>query len=309
MHAEQRRQPAGLEQRRDRLVGGDHQVLDQPVRLGLLARGLLGHVALARERELRLDRLDRERAARLPRILQRGGGAARGGQRLRPRRARALGTGEDPVHPRVVQALVGADDRAVEGAAAQPRPVELELDRDREPVLVGHERARAVGEHLGQHRLDRAGHVDARGAPERLAVDGGARLHVVRDVGDVHPHPHGAVGEHLGGDRVVEVARGRRVDRERRQRAQVQPAGCLLLGRALGGGARLALDVRLEAPPQPAVEQHRLHDVARHVRAPDPPQDLARARSAGRWARRARGRPPAPPSPRAGARRSCAARA
>jgi hypothetical protein len=36
--AVERRHLARLEQRRDRLVGGDHQVLDQPVRLGLLAR-------------------------------------------------------------------------------------------------------------------------------------------------------------------------------------------------------------------------------------------------------------------------------
>ena len=38
VHAVERRQLARLKQRRHRLVGGDHQVLDQPVRLGLLAR-------------------------------------------------------------------------------------------------------------------------------------------------------------------------------------------------------------------------------------------------------------------------------
>ena len=158
-------------------------------------------------------------------------------------------------------------------------PVELQLDGDGQPVLVGHERAGAVGEHLGQHRLDHAGHVDAVRAPERLAVDRRARLDVVRDVGDVHPDAHRAVVERLGGDRVVEVARGRRVDRERRQRAQVQPPGGLVLRRALGGRARLALDVRVEAAPQPAVEQHRLDHVAGDVRAADPAHDLRVARA------------------------------
>ena len=48
--------------------------------------------------------------------------------------------------------------------------------------------------------------------------------HERRHVRDVHPHAHGAVVELLGRDRVVEVARRRRVDRERRQVAQIAPA-------------------------------------------------------------------------------------
>ena len=74
-----------VEQRRDRLVGGDHQVLDQAVRLGLLdsaARAV--DVAVAVEVELRLGRLDGERAAASRARLQRGGRRARGRQRLAP---------------------------------------------------------------------------------------------------------------------------------------------------------------------------------------------------------------------------------
>ena len=48
----------------------------------------------------------------------------------------ALVTGEDAIHPLVVQARVGADQRAVEGAAAHPLrcQLELELHGHRQPI-------------------------------------------------------------------------------------------------------------------------------------------------------------------------------
>ena len=122
VHAVERRQPARLEQRRDRLVGRDHQVLDQPVRLRLLAPHELGDVPVARERELGLLRT-RRRARPAPRAPP---GAprppARRRQRLGPRRHGGLVAGEDPVHLRVVQPRARADDRAVERGAARPSP-------------------------------------------------------------------------------------------------------------------------------------------------------------------------------------------
>ena len=45
--------------------------------------------------------------------------------------------------------------------------------------------------------------------------------------------------------------------------------------RPLGGGPRLALDQRVEAAAQPAVEHQRLEHVARHVGAPEPAQHAA----------------------------------
>ena len=84
VHAVERRQLARLQAAGDGLVGRDHQVLDQLVRLGLLARHDAGDVPLAREVELRLDGLDRERPARRARgLVERGGDA-----RARPRAAR-----------------------------------------------------------------------------------------------------------------------------------------------------------------------------------------------------------------------------
>ena len=222
--AVERRQLARRQQLRDRFVGRDHQVFDQPVRLRLLGWQQRLDVTLAREAELGLARLHGQRAARLARVRERPRHLARRGQRRRPRVERALGTGEDPVHTRVVEPLVGADDRAVEGRAAHVGAVELELDGHGQPVLARHQRAGAVRERLGQHRLDQGGHVDRVRAPERLAVERGAGPHEGADVGDVDPHPHGAVLQFLGRDRVVEVLRRRRVDRERGELAEVLAA-------------------------------------------------------------------------------------
>ena len=47
------------------------------------------------------------------------------------------------------------------------------------------------------------------------------------------------------------------------------------------GVARLALDQRVEAPPQPALDHQRLEHVAGDVRAPDPPLDPRPAALAG----------------------------
>ena len=196
-------------------------------------------VPAAVERELGLGRLDRQGALGVAPGLQRGGGLAGGGQRLGPRRPRLLVAGEEPVDLVVVQAHVRADERAVEGRPDDLRPPQLELHRHREAVDLRAQRAGVAGQRLGQHRLGRAGDVDARRAAVGLAVDGRARPHERADVGDVHPDAPVPVAEALCGDRVVEVLGGRRVDREGRQRRQVAARRV--------GGARAAR--RPRAPP------------------------------------------------------------
>ena len=78
-------------------------------------------------------------------------------------------------------------------------------DGERAARLARHQRAGAVREQLGQHRLDEAGQVDRRAAPVGLAIDRRAGPHVGADVGDVNPDPAPPAAERLGGDRVVEV--------------------------------------------------------------------------------------------------------
>ena len=75
---------------------------------------------------------------------------------------------------------------------------------------------------MRQHRLDGAGRVDARRRAARLRCRAASpRGTWAADVGDVHPHADAPAVERLGRDRVVEVARADRVDRERRELAQV----------------------------------------------------------------------------------------
>ena len=217
--AVQRRHAALGQQPRDLLVGRDHEVLDEPVRLGLLARA----ATRRRARRRRSETPARTSRARAPTAHRRRSCSAAEtragrGERRRPRLERRLVAGEDPVDALVVQARVGADRRAVERRAhdvgARRSRARRSPPRARSPR---HERAGVVGQRLGQHRLDAAGDVDARPAPRRLAVDERAGRDERADVGDVHPDARRAVVERLGGDRVVEVARGDGVDRERRQ--------------------------------------------------------------------------------------------
>ena len=101
---------------------------------------------------------------------------------------------------------------------------DLHLDRHGELVLPRPQRAGAVGQRLGQHRLDGSGHVHARRPPEGLGLQRPARAHVGRHVGDVHPQANHAVVALGGRDRVVEVAGVVGVDGEGGQLPQVDRA-------------------------------------------------------------------------------------
>ena len=232
------------------------------------------------EGELRLDALDRQRAAALAPGLQRRRRRPRGRERLRPRLLRVLRAGEDPVDPVVVQPLVRADRRAVEGRFDALRAAQLELDGDRQAVDVRAQRAGVVRQRLGQHRLDRARHVDAGRAAVGLAVDRRARAHVGRDVGDVDPdapaarrraprHEIASSKSRAVTGSIVNVASSRQVAARRRRAARPPPPP----------PAR----PRRERAAQAAVEHQRLDHVAGDVRTPEHARDL-RAAALARWA-------------------------
>ena len=223
MHAIQTGNALARKQPGDGLVGGDHQVLDQAVGLGLHARANLGDVSALVEDELGLLGVDRQRAAPLARVLQSASSPARRRQRRRPRLQWLLLSGEDPVDALVVQPFIGADQRAIELRALDLRAIELQLGRHRQALSRWHERARVAGKLLRKHRLDGAWDVHARRPLARLDVHRRALGHICAHVGDVHPHARAACLQRLGGDRIVEVARAERIDRERRQVRQVAP--------------------------------------------------------------------------------------
>ena len=148
--AVERRDLALVEQRRDALVGGDHQVLDEAVRLGLLARRPGSRRGRAGRRRTRARSRSIASAPRASRRAWSAAAAARAAASGSAHGASARSSpGEDPVDAVVVEARVGADQRAVERAAHDLRAAQLHLDRDREAVDVRAQRAGVVRQRLG----------------------------------------------------------------------------------------------------------------------------------------------------------------
>ena len=248
------------------LVGEDHQLLDQGVRLRLRLLRHADDVAGLVELELRLRGRDLERAALLAPLAQGARSVAGGCERLRPHRIRTLLACEHAVHLVIGEPGVAADQRAVEAHARHPLAAQLHLHGHREALGARHERAGAVRQRLRQHRLDRTRHVHARAATERLGLNRAARTHERAHVGDVHPYSD-RVALAAGGNGVIEVLGRGRVDREGGQGGEVAARTVGAARRhALGGLIRLDLHRAREGAAQPAVEHERLEHVARHVR-------------------------------------------
>ena len=130
-------------------------------------------VAAAVEGELGLDRLDGERAALARGAPASAAAAARAPRRAAPPTARARAPrprrsgrrGRSPGARR----SGSASGRTTPWRSRAPRSSSSTVTASRSGA--GDERAGVVGERLGQHRLDRPGDVDARGAAVGLAVD------------------------------------------------------------------------------------------------------------------------------------------
>ncbi len=124
VHAIQARHAALGEQRCDRLVGGDHQVLDQAVGLGLRARADAALTLPCSSKENSGSSESTISAPLCSRLRCSAAATSRAAlERRSPRLGRALGAGEDAIHPLVVQARIGADQRAVEGRPLDARAV------------------------------------------------------------------------------------------------------------------------------------------------------------------------------------------
>ncbi len=213
------------------------------------------------EGELRLLGVDHKRAAGVARSLQLGGRGTGRHQRSAPWFGCLLVPREDAIDLLVVQAHVGANQRAAEACGDDLRAPQQHLDSHRQTLHSRHERAGVAGERMREHRLDRAGHVDACRAPARLKVDRRAQRHVCGDVGDMDPNAHSSVGQSLGGDRVVEVARRGWVDCEGRQLAQVATLAFSQLYFALAHARAPAL----RASRSTAASKRRMAGLAQHL--------------------------------------------
>ena len=215
VHAEERLRAPRREQLADALVGEDHQLLDERVRERLRLEPRVRDPALAVEGEDDLRRLDPQRAAREAPPTQLRRELLAEAQRLEHRLVDRLLPREDPLRLPVAEPRVGADHRAVEARLARLEPgPERDLDRHAQPLDLRPQRARVVGELVRQHRRDPARDVHREAALGRAVVERLAGADVRGDVRDVHPRAQ-PVALAAEGERVVEVLRRLRVDRER----------------------------------------------------------------------------------------------
>src|SRR5918995_2938294 len=250
--------PPSRQQSTDRLVGEDHQLLHEHVRVRLgLEPGAIDAAVLV-EGECDLPGRHAERAAGKAAAAQVERNRFGQPEPLGDLRLGALFPAQDPLRLPVRQPRSAADHRPVERRPAELQVrVEGHLDGDAEAIFARAQAAQIVRELRRQHRRHAAGHVQGEGALRRPAVERGAGGDEVRNVGDVHPDAI-TVSLPADRDRVVEVLRRVGVDRERDLPAKVDPA-------VEARGRRV---VRLEVRPRTLLLEQRLEDVRQPVCGP-----------------------------------------
>ena len=233
-------QPAVAERFGHGLVGGQHELLDDLVALGVFDHvgpdhaallvqfhldlghgqfeGAVGQAALAEGHGQRVHAA--QQAADLAASRRRCGAAV---PAALCRRDACATTCQELVDLLVGESLRAADRRRVKfGRDPQPLGRKLHDGRFRVPDLARLETGQAVGDQLGQHRQDAVGQIDARGAFQGLAVQRRPRADEVRHVGDMHPQTPISAVELLQRDRVVEIPRVHRIDRDNRLGGEIR---------------------------------------------------------------------------------------
>ena len=106
----------------------------------------------------------------------------------------------------------------------------LPLGAERQALDARVERAQVLAQQTGEHGHHLVHQVGARASETRLFVQRRARLDEKRDVRDVHAHAQAPIRKPLAVQRVVQVARRRRVDRNHARLGEVAPRRALALG-------------------------------------------------------------------------------
>ncbi|CAJ7112911.1 Uncharacterised protein [Burkholderia pseudomallei] len=229
VHAVEARVLVALEEIGRADVRGKHAFLDQPMRVVTLARQNLLDLALCVADDVRLGRVEVDRAALLPRDEERlvdavqvlqvrhQLGAARGLRPLRVREHRGHFGVREPRgrvdHGRIELIRLDVATRVDDHVAREHAAIDLRIQR-----------AEPVRQLLRQHRNHPAREIDRRAAFDRVGVERAAWLHVVRHVRDRDDEPEALAAADRGGlavHGVVEVARVLAVDRDERHVAQV----------------------------------------------------------------------------------------
>ena len=245
--AVQPRHVAGVEELRNRLVGEQHELLDDAVRDVPLARDDLFDPPLLVQHDLGLLEIEVDRAEAAAAVLedleQLAHPLEQGNERVVLRRRFGALVGQDGVDVGVGHSLAGANDAVVELVAHHlAAPVHLHEARLHEPVHARVEAAEARGELLREHVERALGEVHRGAALVGLGIECAALAHVVRDVRDVHAEPVVPVRQRLDRNRIVEVAGVLAVDRHDVEAAEVGAPRKVLLAGVRGARGPAALD-------------------------------------------------------------------
>ncbi len=232
VHAVDARHVALLAPAGDRLVGQEHELLDELV--GALDAGVLrapGHVdgraRLLVQDDLRLRELEIQRSALHPARSEHSRQLVRDAQALDHFVRRGLPLRLARQAERARDAAVRELGARSHEAADQPaldrvrRGVELHLGAETKAIYVGQQRAEVRRQRARQHGDGAIGQVHAAPALLRLVVEHAAGRHVRTHVGDRDPGAVAAAGRPLDPHGVVVVAGVLGVDRRQREVPQV----------------------------------------------------------------------------------------
>ena len=153
--------------------------------------------------------------------------------------------------------------------------VEHGENRFREPRFVFDERTDAAGKRVREHRNHGADEIRRVPAGARFGVERRSRAHVAGNVRDVHADARFPLGEMFDRKRVVEVLRVVRVDRDREDVPEVEPAAYLFFGYGRGNAAQLRGDGVGEFRRKTVAEENRAVFGERRVRDAENLLDLA----------------------------------
>ncbi len=210
-------------------VGGEHRLLDQPVRLVAGSWHDLLDAAVIVTDDLGLGGLEVDRTALRARSQQRPVHVVQVQQiadaGLAPGSLGASRIGQNRGHFGVGEARMAEHHRRI-------KLVRMDLARSGDEHVAHHaqpldfrvERTQAVGQLLRQHRDHPAREVDRRGAVVSIHVDGAARFHVMADIRNGHQQPPAFATTDPGRlaiDGIVEVAGVFAVDRHQGNVGQV----------------------------------------------------------------------------------------
>ena len=206
--------------RRD--IGGDHEILDHPMRVEPFANGDFGNLALIVEHDPPFGQFEFERIALV----------ACGGEHF-------------PACPQVLQpfvrlaridpclrVLVSDIRRNPHNGSAEllfehlTLRIDMQMAHHRRAILALLERADIGTQHFGQHGHDAVGEIDRIAAFARLAVKRAGWADVKRYIGDCDHRLEAALPVRFGPDRIVMVARIGGVDGDNGQVAEVFALVC-----------------------------------------------------------------------------------